>query len=242
MTGGAVFNQALREVRGLGLTSASERDFIAALHACFPGAAGLLYELGHEASLSRGELLARGAGLYCSFAAGSLADDLIDGECDYLSASDRIGPSVQFGLQNLGYAILSRSGAPRDAVAAMAHDLAVAGASEHLEGENWTLERFIRVAHGIAGLQWRAYLAVLWAEADDVDVGELGAALGVALHLAEDIRTKDRRFYDLSGNERGELRRWGLGLASRLHGSGSRCLAAVGASVEQECRRGAHGR
>jgi hypothetical protein len=233
VTGGAVFNQALREVRALDLSGDAERDFVAALEAALPGPSDLFYTLAHEASLPRAELLLRGAGLFVLFAAGNLADDLIDGDCDYLSRTRAIGPSVQFGLHHLGYAILLRSSIVGEAAARMGRHLALAGAAEHLElGGAWTAERFVRVAEGIAGLQWQAYLPVLWAGTGREDSGALGRTLGLALHLAEDIRTGDRRFVAMPPGDQVEVGRWGLTLARQLRASQSRCLAGVADAVE----------
>jgi hypothetical protein len=233
MTGAAVFNQALREVRSLELSAEAERDFVAALEAARPGPSDLFYALAYEASPSREELLVRAAGLFCVFASGNLADDLIDGECDYLSQPSAIGASVQFGLHHLGYAVLLRSRAEREAVADMAGRLARAGGAEHLEvGDGWTAERFMGVAEGIAGLQWEGYLPVLWSGASRPGASALGRVLGLALHLAEDIRSHDRRFCTLPDGDRQVVARWGLTLVETLRGSSSPCLGRVAASVE----------
>jgi hypothetical protein len=234
MTGAAVFNQALRELRGLELAAEAERDLVAALRAAAPGPCDLFYALAHEVSPSRDELLARCSGLFCAFAAGNLADDLIDGDCDYLSRPSAIGPSVQFGLQHLAYSILLRSDVPATTTSNMARDLATGGGAEHHEHghDGWSMKRFVLVAEGIAGLQWRAYLPVLWAGGGRENASGLGRALGLALHLAEDIRTEDTRFVSLPEADRREVARWGAALATELRASRSPCLENVASSLE----------
>ena len=235
MTGAAVFNQALREIRRLELDADAERDFVLALEAARPGPLDLFYGLAHEAGLSRDELMLRTAGLFCGFAAGNLADDLIDGDCDYLSRPAAIGPSVQYGLQHLGYALLLRSDTDADAVAAMARHLALAGGAEHRERGSYDAQKFIDVAEGIAGLQWQGYLPVLWAGREGVDSSELGRVLGLALHVAEDIRSRDERFVSMSLADRRQIARWGLDLIEALKRAGSPCLARVADTLRPTC-------
>ncbi|MFP2933842.1 hypothetical protein ACLESO_53680, partial [Pyxidicoccus sp. 3LG] len=107
MSGGALYQEALRVLRRLELPEVSERDVLEALEAGQPGPLPLFYEAGAEAGLPRSVLLARGAGLFFSYCAGNLADDLIDGDCTYHAQPLRVGPCVQFLLQNLAFATLA---------------------------------------------------------------------------------------------------------------------------------------
>src|SRR5690349_9730988 len=109
MSGGAVFQEVLRRVMRLELPDEARRDVLAALDAAqrHP-VTQLLYEAAHEAALPREAMLARAAGVFCTFAAGNLADDLVDGDCTYFDAAHpatRIAPTVQFLLQNLAFAL-----------------------------------------------------------------------------------------------------------------------------------------
>src|SRR5690349_1576914 len=101
MSGGVIYQEALRVVRRLGLPEQAEQDVVTALEAAQPGPLGLLYEAGMESGLRREMLLARGTGIFLSFAAGNLADDLCDGDCSYYPQPLKVGPYVQFLLQNL---------------------------------------------------------------------------------------------------------------------------------------------
>ena len=112
MSGGAIYQESLRVLRKLALPEQAERDVVAALEAAHPGPLALLYEAGVEAGLAREALLSRGTGIFLSFAAGNLADDLSDGECTYYARPSQVGPYVQFLLQNLAWSTLARAECP----------------------------------------------------------------------------------------------------------------------------------
>ena len=102
MSGGAIFQESLRRVMALQLPDEARRDVVAALHAAgLPPLMQFLYEAGHEVGLSAETLRARATAAFLFFAAGNLADDLVDGDVDYLDPPVRLGPTVQFLLQHL---------------------------------------------------------------------------------------------------------------------------------------------
>ena len=234
MSAGVVYRHVLGAVRSAALPSDAERDIVACLEAPRPGPLELLYELGYEADLTRDVLLDRAGGAYLSFAAGNLADDMIDGDCDYLERPAVTAPSVQFSLQHLGYWLFARCGTPPALVAEFARQTGVAGAAEHIEVEEspWTRDRFERVAEGIAGRQWIAYLTVLWGDGPRAAmITELGRALGIAAHVGEDIRTKDPRFFGLPLVDRRAIRAATRESLECLERSPSRVLNGVAVAL-----------
>jgi hypothetical protein len=213
----------------LQLAGTADREVLAALEAAkkLP-LLQLLYEAGHEAALERDDLHVRAAGCFLSFAAGNLADDLIDGDCDYLDDPIRLGPSTQFLLQNAAYRCWLSSSAPQQAVWRAADHLARAAGPNHLEvrTERWTAALFRHVGEAIAGRQWAAYLEVLWGgTALEEQAERAGMGIGVVAHLAEDIRSEDPRWTTLSDDDKDEVRRWALDVAAELKPRG---LATVG--------------
>ena len=220
MSGGVVYRRALGLVDELGLEGVADREALAALVAAHePPLLQLLYEAGHEAGLEREDLLARGAGCFLSFAAGNLADDIIDGDCDYLEDAIRFGPSTQFLLQNAAYRCWLSSSAPKEALRRAADELARAAAPNHLEvrAEGFTAALFRQVGEGIVGRQWAAYLEVLWGgtRLDDV-AARVGMGIGVIAHLADDVRGEDRRWTTLPDDDKAAVRRWALELAKGI--------------------------
>ncbi len=237
MSGGALYQEALRTLRRLALPEVSERDVLAALEAAQPGPLALFYEAGAEAGLPREALLTRGAGLFLSFCAGNLADDLIDGECTYHDAPLRVGPCVQFILQNLAFATLcgARARLPGPVLEEAFRTLAVAAGPQALEvrARAWTAPLFRQVAEGIAGQQWAAYLRVLWAGTVlEPRAAAAGRALGVAAHVAEDIRSRDARFTRMPEEDRHDVVSWARAAVQDLRRQDLRCLDAALRRIE----------
>lgn len=220
MSGGIVYRRALQLLEELQLAGTADREVLASLDAAkdLP-LLQLLYEAGHEARLAREDLHLRAAGCFLSFAAGNLADDLIDGDCDYLEDALRLGPSTQFLLQNAAYRCWLSSSSPKEAVQRCADHLARAAGPNHLEvrTERWTAALFQQVGEGIAGRQWAAYLEVLWGGTVLEDrAARVGLGLGVVAHLAEDVRSGDPRWTTLSDEDKEGVTSWARDLARGL--------------------------
>lgn len=226
MSGGAIYQETLRVLRRQGLPEVAELDVLAALEAAQPGPLELLYAAGLEAGLPSGVVLARGAGIFLSFAAGNLADDLCDGECGYYSEPVRVGPYVQFLLQNLAWATLAQSQVPVEVLAEAAHGLARAAGPQALEirTRQWTAPVFRQVAEGIAGQQWASYLRLLWEGSRLVEQAGVGRGLGIAAHVAKDIRSGDARFFSMSAADQREVVRWAREAVADVRLRGIRCL------------------
>jgi hypothetical protein len=237
MSAGALFQEALRVLRRLELPEVSERDVLAALEAGQPGPLALFYEAGIEAGLPRPMLLARGAGLFFSFCAGNLADDLIDGDCTYHESPQRVGPCVQFLLQNLAFSTLAGEQArvPARVLADATRTLALAAGPQALEvrARAWSAPLFRQVAEGIAGQQWEAYLRVLWAGTVlEGRAPTAGRALGVAAHVVEDIRSRDTRFTSMPPEDRNVVVGWARAATESLRRQDLRCLDAALRRIE----------
>lgn len=224
MSGGIVYRTSLRVLEELELAGSADREVLAALEAAQDAPLlQLLYEAGHEAGLERDDLHLRAAGCFLSFAAGNLADDLIDGDCDYLDDAIRLGPSTQFLLQNAAYRCWLSSSSPKEAVQRCADHLARAAGPNHLEvrTQQWTAALFQHVGEAIAGRQWAAYLEVLWGGTVLEDrAARVGFGIGVVGHLAEDIRSGDARWTSMSDDDKAAVRTWALSRAAALKREG----------------------
>jgi len=235
MSGGAIYQETLRVLRRLDLPEVAEQDVLAALEAARPGPLGLLYAAGREARLSNEVMLARGAGIFLSFAAGNLADDLCDGECGYYSEPVRVGPYVQFLLQNLAWATLAQAQVPEQALAQAAQGLAQAAGPQGLEvrTRQWTAPLFRQVAEGIAGQQWAMYLRLLWEGSRLAEHAMVGRWLGIAAHVAEDVRSRDVRFFSMPEADQREVVRWARAAVVDVRLRGLRCLEGTLERIEQ---------
>jgi hypothetical protein len=235
VSAGAVFREALRALSRHALPEEAERDVLVALEAGRPGPLALLYAVGAEAGLEREVLLRRAAGLFFCACAANLADDLADGECTYFAEPWRVGPGVQFALQSLCFATLARAEVPAPVLGEAASAMVTAAGLQGLEVHTpmWTAPGYQRVAEGIAGAQWALYLRVLW---EGTALAErapaVGRALGVAAHVAEDIRSEDRRFHGMPREDRDEVLRWAREAAASVGREGLASLDAVLRTVE----------
>jgi hypothetical protein len=235
MSGGVVFQEALRVLSEHRLPEEAERDVLVALEAGRPGPLALLYAAGAEAGLARGVMLRRAAGLFFCFCAANLADDLSDGDCTYYARPMRTGPGVQFALQGLCTATVARAEVPVPVLAEMGRAQVAMAALQALEvrTEAWTAPRFQHVAEGIAGAQWSLYLRVLWEGTPLAERAvEVGRNLGVVAHVAEDIRSKDARFHGMPEEDRRQVVSWAKAAAEALRQQGLRCLDAVLRTVD----------
>jgi hypothetical protein len=234
MSAGAVFQQALRIVCRHPLPDAAHADVLRALEAARPGGLlELLCAAGHEAGLAREALHERAAAAFFVYAAGQLADDLADGDCDYLDEPLRTGPSLVFLLLQLASATLAGS-VPADVHRAAAADLVAGTGPQQVEvrTRRWSAALAQEVAEGIAGRQIAAYLRILWAGTPLAPHAPgLGRDLGVASHVAADARSGDPRYASLPQDERRALREWALAGAERALGVGLRSIAAALAEV-----------
>lgn len=235
MSAGAVFQEALRALRRHGLPEEAERDVLAAMEAGRPGPLALLYAAGAEAGLGRAVLLRRAAGLFLCSCAANLADDLADNECTYLEQPQRLGPGVQFALQSLCFATLARAELSAPVLAEAAEDMVTAAGLQVLEARTaaWTAPRFKQVAEGIAGQQWALYLRVLWEGTARAERAvAVGRSLGVAAHVAEDVRSVDPRFHGMPEEDRREVLAWAREAVDTVRHEGLACLDAVLRTVE----------
>jgi len=234
MSGGAIYQETLRVLRRQNLPELAEQDVLIALEAAQPGPLGLLYAAGMEAELNHEVLLTRGAGIFLSFAAGNLADDLCDGECGYYSEPMRVGPYVQFLLQNLAWGTLARARVPAPVLSEAAHGLARAAGPQALEirTRQWTAPVFQQVAEGLAGLQWATYLRLLWEGTKLAEQAVAGRWLGIAAHVAEDIRSGDARFFSMPEGDQREVVRWAWVAVADVRRLGLQCLEAALRRIE----------
>jgi hypothetical protein len=163
---------------------------------------GLTMELG----LDLEQACVRASCNYLLFCSSNLLDDLLDGDCNYLSREEAL--LVFFGLQNLSWHMLCRAGIPGDAAlqrVRLIGDGLAAGMAE-VRGEIRDADSFLALGEGLAGAQFAAYLALfLHGTEHQAAADRWGRALGHASHLVQDILTNDKRFWARSESERDRI-------------------------------------
>ncbi len=244
MSAGAVFQQAMRVVGRASLQEADERDVLRTLEAGRSGPLAFAYDAGVEAGLTRDAVLARSAAVFFLFAAANLADDIADGDCTYLDAPTRKGPAVQFVLQNLASQVIAEQAISPVVVSRIAADLVAVGGAQlvELRTTTWTANVTREVADAIAGLQYSAYLRILWAGTGlEPRAPHIGRALGSAAHIARDLLSSDVRIDSLARDDRRAIVRWAFDLVRDLRAEGLACIDAslrtIGPTLESALAR-----
>lgn len=242
MSAGVLFREALVTLRRLELPPVAESDLLAVLEAGRSGPLQFFFEALLEADVPGEAARLRGAAVYFAYCAGQLADDLADGECDYLDEPLRTGPSAQFLLHSLfARNALAADADPAD-VRDASEELARGAGAQHVEVRtvDWTEPVAREVATGISGRQFAAYLRVLWSRTPLAGVAaRVGLDLGIAAHVAHDVRSDDPRFWGLDEDERRSLLRWARARADALREQKLACVDAVLRSLDPMLREAA---
>ncbi|HEX4476733.1 MAG TPA: hypothetical protein VH142_16710 [Polyangiaceae bacterium] len=229
---------ALRIVEKLGLGPEMVRDVLSCFRAADPNFSRFLWAAGNDAELDRSELLARCSAIFFQYVAVQLSDDLSDGDCTYLPDPQREGPALLLVLQHLFYLAAANAGVPTAVLADAAGRFLFVGAAQVREVrlDEWNLERARAAAAGLNAKQFAAYLHILWWGTPLASRAEsIGQDLGVAVHVASDARSGDRRFSSLSTRDRRALVRWAALAAKKLErhnlGSLARVLPTIHAAL-----------
>jgi len=145
--------------------------------------------------------------------------------CGPRDEEDGFAGAIAALAEATGYPVLA------EAASAMVTAAGLQGVEVHTP--TWTAPDYQRVAEGIAGAQWALYLRVLW---EGTALAErataLGRALGVAAHVAEDIRSGDPRFHGMPEEDRREVLKWAQDAATTVGAEGLESLNAVLRTVE----------
>ncbi len=169
------------------------------------------YELALHSGLPHQAALTRCLPLLFQHCAIHLADDLADGDCDYLEAPQQQGTTALYSLQQAYCQHLLALPLSTPTMAAIQSDLLAVGLAQHQElaTQHWDLQNAQTMAEGLNGRQFRAYFRICSDEQQNENMAQLGYAFGVSNHLANDIRSRDVRFWSLSGQEQAQIKAWG---------------------------------
>jgi len=204
MSAGAVLRRALSACVAVPGAELIDAEVVAALRAARADVAALLWSLGDLAGRDVGLTLDRAAACFLNYGAANLADDLADGDCDYLDEPRRTGSTVQYLLHHVSYLLLIRAaGLSELALSEVAGDLAAMSGPQRLElrTQTWDLRAARLVAEGITGRQFSAYFRVMWHGTSLAGAAaEVGGAFGFAAHVVTDAASGDPRFTTLPGD------------------------------------------
>jgi hypothetical protein len=241
----AVLNRCMTALDAIELkepANSDVRSVVARLHTldlslfCWNAVAGT--ELADEARV------ARCASVMFMSAIAQLADDLADGDCDYLELPHRTGPVVQLILHNLAVeTALDGAVAP----ATLRHALRLYSRMSTCQSmdvrDPQPSEQLCRTyAEGFGGEQYGCYLLLLWAgtRLEPLAV-PVGRDLGIAVHIATEIRSNDPRLTSLPDVVQERVASWALSHAAAAEQARVGCIQQALTGVRSSFERRGHG-
>ena len=231
----AVLHEAEAIVARAGLLPEAHADVLSVLRATQSDVLSFFLALGLESKVAPATALRRAAAIYLNVAALQVADDIADGDCDYLTPPDGAGTAAQFILQNLFYAVLLDERLPHEELRSVA-DALVRGAgpqSIDVRRREWNIATAMAAAEGFGGAHHSAYfrIALFGSTLQDQAAG-LGWALGIGVSVAGDVRSDDPRFRSLPRNEQIELLDWTVNALQPAQAIGLRSIRRAVAPIE----------
>jgi hypothetical protein len=188
------------------LPAIADADVRAALQQVHPSSQTLLIQAAVDARLSTRVALERLGCLWVFAASVNLADDLADGDCNYLEP--RAAPGVSFLLQALASMLAARSELSERCREEYAEALVLAASGQCLEvrAQRLSASEYLKIAGLIAGHQYNAYLRLLWDGSWlESRAAGLGLALGTVGLVVTDMASGDPRFTAMDPGERAQV-------------------------------------
>ncbi len=213
ISGPGWYGRVLADVAQRHYPTETRVDLSASIRSMQTGLLDFAYGLSVEAGVPPAIAEARCVAVFYSASAVNLADDLADGDCDYLAEPYRSGPATQYLLQSLFFQKVCELGLPVEVIFAVTRDFEQVAALQHVElvTDTWTFDVARRVAEGITGRQIAAYLRISLFGTDLARHAEqIGVDVGLATHVALDAESRDPRFTSLDDTDREQLRQLAL--------------------------------
>jgi hypothetical protein len=208
--------------------SVASQDLEAALRCVDPAFPRFAEGLARDFGIEGEERALRVDALVFEFAAIQVADDLADGDCDYLPDADRTGPGAHWLLQQLFWLCVLSSKISRVDAELAARDLVSVGAAQQQEVRvrEWDGALAEEAARHLNGKQHAAYFRLLASGTPFAQrAPTLGEAFGFVLHLVTDAAHCDKRWTSLDAESKKALAQRAMGELAALHDVGIASLA-----------------
>jgi hypothetical protein len=202
------------------LPSDAAHDLEAALRCVDPAFPRFVAELAKDFGVEGEDCAWRVDALLFEFAAIQVADDLADGDCDYLPDPERSGPGTHWLLQHLFWLCLLSSRVSRADAEGAARDFLVVGAAQQREVRvrRWHGALAEEAARNLNGKQHAAYFRLLASGTPHSERAPmLGEAFGFALHVVTDVAHCDDRWTSLDAEAKQGLVRRASAVLASLH-------------------------
>jgi len=202
----------------LGFSDAAREDLYAVLVRKDTGLEMLMRKLMQHVEMESGQIEQRILPIVIQQCLIHLADDMADGDCDYLSIEK--ASTTLCSLFNLSALLLLEVNLSPETCKRFYQLMAGVGILQHEEIRisHWTLEETRKAAFDLGGAVYAGYFSLALDGTSLADEAEsLGRHFGIASFVARDIQTDDARYLDLDQQERSSLRNWALKSANHLY-------------------------
>lgn len=216
---GPVYLRADALVREQGLPDEAVDDVTRVLDANRGGAVAMLLEVALAAGLERTRAIERCAALFFHIGALQIADDIADGDCDYLALPAGSGTAAQYILQNLFWITMASTGVPVATLIDAGRRLVRGAGPQHIDvrTSTWTESQTRSAAEGFGVDHCTAYFTLLLCDTPHAArAAELGRRVGFLAYCYADVLQHDRRLYSLPPGDRERLLREALAAAKDL--------------------------
>lgn len=204
----AVYRRAENLIADYGLPPEAANDLLRVMRANRSDTVGMLLDAALDAGLSPESAIERCVGIYFNICTLQIADDLADGDCDYLDPAVGAGTAAQYSLQLLCWISLLRSGLPQSVLLRSAEGLLRGAGPQHFEirTQTWRPELTRALAQGFGVEHMSAYLHLLWHGTPLAErAQEIGALVGKVLFYYVELKHEDPRLLTLDGQTREAL-------------------------------------
>ena len=172
----------------------------------------LIFDAAYHAHGDLQKALASSVPVFFHTALVHLADDIADGDCDYIENPVAHGVTALCTLMQLFNSSMSSAHIYSKHIFDALIDV---GMWQHKEiaTTRWTIDTAKNAAVGLNGRQFEAYFCIAGFKTQhESTLAKAGYAFGIAGHFMNDIFSHDPRLYDLPQADRNKLIRWALTL------------------------------
>ena len=227
MSAAVIYQSLVQSLSQLDIPGKERQQLLNVLRRFEQSLVQLMYEWMRECGHDHAESVVRCQPILVQHALIHFADDMSDGDADYIQSVASDGVPLLCVMQNWVSLLLADSRWNADQRLAFFHCMHRVGVAQMVEirTNDWDGDAARYAAADLNGQQFRAYFGLAARNASELDeFGVVGYEFGAVFHTATDVCTHDERFWDLSDEERSLMIEWANGLWQGLYARDIQCV------------------